>query len=283
MSHSRKATVTVDVLQQYKELIANTTSDLEEHLQEIDKKLRNHNIQGPRTTSENAAEQAQIQEERDSTEQCLSICAKVSEHINQIQPKAFDNAQTVLDTPQAIIAALGADVSAKRVTGTALKECNGRLAHTTAQLQEHLQNINKTLKTFSREASMTSEHANEQCRIQEEKRSVEQCLGICAEATEQAEQERTNVVEDVSAAQDSYQVVVATLGDLISTRRVTAGARSAQWLGQMSDLTVQQLSRDRGLFRKEEPWDSQSRTDGDFEDRHGAGHMLTPNKHNRMS
>jgi hypothetical protein len=41
-------------------------------------------------------------------------------------------------------------------------------------------------------------------------------------------------------------MVVARLGDLISARLVTAGVRSTQWLGQMSDASLQQLSRDRG-------------------------------------
>ena len=53
-----------------------------------------------------------------------------------------------------------------------------------------------------------------------------------------AEKRRINVFEDVLSNNDAYQVVVATLGDLISTKRVTTGARSKQWLGQMSDVSL---------------------------------------------
>ncbi|KAI9710011.1 MAG: hypothetical protein M1828_002340 [Chrysothrix sp. TS-e1954] len=50
---------------------------------------------------------------------------------------------------------------------------------------------------------------------------------------------------NISATHDAHQVIVATLGDLITARRITAGARSTQWLGQMSDASLQQLSKDR--------------------------------------
>ena len=93
---------------------------------------------------------------------------------------------------------------------------------------------------------MLGEHAAEQERIQDEKDSIKQRLAICAQASEQEDEDRTNVLEDVSTAQDAHQVVVATLGDLISASRVTAGVRSTQWLRQISDATLQQLSRDRG-------------------------------------
>ena len=60
----------------------------------------------------------------------------------------------------------------------------------------------------------------------------------------QAESARTNVFEDVSAAQGAHQVV-ASATDMISAKRVTAAAGSTQWLGQCSNGTLQQFSRDR--------------------------------------
>jgi hypothetical protein len=78
ISHSRKATVTVNVLEEYKDIITNTTSDLEKHLQEIDNKLQPFSLQGTRTSDEDRAERAQLREEMDSTEQCLRICAQTA-------------------------------------------------------------------------------------------------------------------------------------------------------------------------------------------------------------
>jgi hypothetical protein len=54
---------------------------------------------------------------------------------------------------------------------------------------------------------------------------------------------RTNVFEDVSAAQGSHRVIISP-GNLISATRVTAGIGGRQWLGQTSDGTRQRLSYD---------------------------------------
>jgi chromosome segregation ATPase len=276
ISHSRTAAVTVNVLKEYKEMITNTTSDLEDHLQEIDNKLQTLSLQGARMSDEDAAERERIQEERDSTKQCLRVCAQVSEHMDQVQPNAFEDVSTASDAHQAIVATLGDNISARRVTTNVFKECKEKLTNTTSELEEHLREINNRLQSLSpRAARMSGEQAAEQERIQEEKDCIKQCLAICAQASEQADQVRTNVFEDVSTAQDAHQLVVATLGDLISARRVTAGVRSTQWLGQMSDDTVQQLSRDRGRVTMEKATEPQSGMVEEFEDRYGAGYKLS--------
>ena len=45
--------MTVRVLKEYKEMITNTTADLEEHLQEIDNKLKALTLRGLTNTDEN--------------------------------------------------------------------------------------------------------------------------------------------------------------------------------------------------------------------------------------
>lgn len=39
--------------------------------------------------------------------------------------------------------------------------------------------------------------------------------------------------------------LLCTLGDLIWAKSISTGARSSQWLGQMSDTSLQQLSKDK--------------------------------------
>ena len=121
---------------------------------------------------------------------------------------------------------------------------------------------------------MSGERMAEQEQIREEKNSIEQCLAICASASAQAEQTRTNIFDDVSAAEDAHQLVVSTLGDLISAMRVSAGARSAQWLGQMSDASLQQLSRDRGHLAMGKAMEPHIGAVEKFEDQYGAGYKL---------
>ena len=70
-------------------------------------------------------------------------------------------------------------------------------------------------------------------------------------------------------------MIVATLGDLIAVKRVTAGARSTQWLGQMSDASLQQLSRDHGQAASGQSGESQAEAGPQFEHRYGAGYRLS--------
>lgn len=57
---------------------------------------------------------------------------------------------------------------------------------------------------------------------------VRRCLDVCTQATDEAEKARTNIMEDIATAEDSRQVLVSTIRDLIAAHRVTAGARSLQ-------------------------------------------------------
>ena len=63
MSHSRKAADIANVFKEYKEMLTNTTSDLEEHLEKIDDRLQILSLQGTRLSDEDAAERKQVQEE----------------------------------------------------------------------------------------------------------------------------------------------------------------------------------------------------------------------------
>jgi hypothetical protein len=69
-------------------------------------------------------------------------------------------------------------------------------------------------------------------------------------------------------------LIVSTLGDLISAMRVSAGIRATQWLGQLSDVTLQQISRDRGDIAMDKSPEPQSEVLEKFEDQYGSGHRL---------
>lgn len=184
-----------------------------EHLQEFDNKLQIHS--SPCISDEATAERGQIQEEKESTEQCLAICTKALEHISQFQSNLSE--EFYCD----IISIPGGPMSSKRTTANALQECEDILTKATVDLEEHIQEINSKLQTlFIQGAGMLGEDATIQ----------------------------TNVFEDVLAAQDSHQVIVSP-GNLISATRVTAGIEGRQWLGQMSDGTLQRLSYDWGSGR----------------------------------
>lgn len=134
------------------------------------------------------------------------------------------------------------------VTVNRLKEYKTLLANTTSDLEDRFQEINGRLQNLSLQGTTISvEAATEREKVQEEKDSTKQCLTICAQASQHVDQVRTHVFEDISADRDSHQVIISTSGDLIVAKRITAGVGATQWLGQMSDAVIQQLSRDRRL------------------------------------
>jgi hypothetical protein len=161
-----------------------------------------------------------------------------------------------------------------------IQEFKKMLKDTTTDIQEHLWNLDEKLEALSTQESIASDESIAgRRRIQEEIDSAKECLAVCAQASEHADKVRTNVFEDVSAAQDAHQVIVSTLGDLISAKRVTAGVGATQLLGQMSDATLQELARGRGIdlssgsriARGVAEQDTGSIT---FEDQYGSGHKL---------
>lgn len=125
---------------------------------------------------------------------------------------------------------------------------------------------------------MSDQDIAEQKEVQEEMDCIKQSLSASAEVSDEENKIRINVFEEVSAAEDAHQVVISTNGDLILAKRVTAAVRARQWLGQMTDLSLQQLSQARGIDLAD-----RATTDKAVEpeteravnfDQYGAGYML---------
>lgn len=224
-------------------LIQNATSDLEERVRGID-----NNVQGLSSLdghgSVAAVEQQKLREKLDSTENNLEICPDVFAHTNQVQTEGVQ----LISTPPGAFEQRVSSVafSAQRITATSLQACKTTIASTTSQLQRHLEDINVGLRSTASDKAGLLEDQIQGCdKIRAEMRSVQQCLDICAQASEQAYHHRTTVVEDVSIAEDGLQVIDTTLGNLISIRGVPTRAWSAQLVGMISDASLRQLARNR--------------------------------------
>jgi predicted nucleic acid-binding Zn-ribbon protein len=277
--NSRTAIVTANVLQEYKQVIGNTTSDLEDHLEEIDQKLRSLQSQGMSVSIEDTAQRRKIQEEMESTQKCLEICAKVSFHIDEVQPSVFENLLTPSNADQGPITSFDGLLLARPTTSNALEQCKGVITDASTKLQRHLQDVNGRLKELGSEPQdITDEQRAERDRIEEELNSTKQGLAICTQASEKASKERVNVFEDVKIADAGHQVIVSTFGDLILARRVSAGNKSAQWMGQMSDISLQQLASVLGQTALGRVNDPQVGATSKFESRYGTGFKLNPEK-----
>ncbi|KAF1809595.1 hypothetical protein P152DRAFT_403061 [Eremomyces bilateralis CBS 781.70] len=273
----RTSVVTVEVLQEYRQLIDDTVSDLRDHLQEINNKLESLTSQGPSLSIEDSNEVQRIQEEKESTQQCLLICADVAAHVDNTRPKVLENLSTPDDGYQSLMNTSRAQVSARAATAKTLQDCGRMLHSTTSKLEKYLREIENRLDTMDSTAIRPSQHQiSEEASIREERDSIQKCIEIVGNASDQADQTRTNEFEDITMADDGHQVIVSTLGDLISARRITVGNRSIQWLGQMSDESLQKLSGDHRHFVPEKFERAQSGIVAEFGDRHGPGRKLEP-------
>lgn len=273
--HSRAATVTSNVLKEYNEMIGNTMSDLEEHLHEIDNKLRTFALQDAKLSDGDDGKLKQIQEERDSAQQCLQICQGVSEHIEKVRVNLPSDVFTASNPHRLMVEGgdVGSSPAPQHVTGSALNECTETLAATSSKLKSQFEKLDHSIEAFGSQKATSVEDRAKWEKIQEEKQSLKQCLSVCTQAAEQAEQVRVNIFEDVSSSDDAHQMIVSTLGDLISAKRITTGARSTQWLGQMADDTLQKLSQDAD-HTVNEAAKPQSQPVNQYEGRYGTGHRL---------
>jgi hypothetical protein len=94
ITRSRTAFVTSTVLKEYKEMIAETKSDLEDRKEALDDRLKNISSLRGNLLEGELNDRIWTQQERDSTMQCLEICAEVLMHIDQVQPNVLINIST---------------------------------------------------------------------------------------------------------------------------------------------------------------------------------------------
>ena len=118
--------------------------------------------------------------------------------------------------------------------------------------------------------------------MREERDSIAKWLDTCTDASSPAEEARTNIFEDVASGDNSHQLVVSTIDDLISAKRIVTGSRSVQWLGHMSDDTIQKLSNNHRQCAEENESEKQKQTQDDFRGRYGTGYNLHFGKSERM-
>ncbi|KAK6535999.1 hypothetical protein TWF281_000245 [Arthrobotrys megalospora] len=243
----RTTNITANLLSEYKTMIERTTSELEDQLEEINMKLErlaSHHTQNlPDAGSHGQVakkDKDTIEEDKKSIEQCIGICVQVMDHIDRLQmPPTL---RTLSDSSATNTSS--ATYYAKQLTTDALRGCKTELVNTTNLLQNQLEDIQLRLTAISNHPESFGSAGAEEIE------SIKQCLAICSQASEQVKQNRINVFEDIKTSDDGEQIIVATMGDLLSAKRITSGSRSIQWLGQMSDASLQHLAD-----KKRASWD----------------------------
>ncbi|UKZ46138.1 hypothetical protein TrVGV298_000336 [Trichoderma virens] len=222
--------VTREALDGYHEMIRETTADLQAHLQDIDDKLAvitNH----PQQDTDPAANESikRMEEEKQSAQQCLLICESARSHLQSLQ----DGFQPLGIRPD--------ETHAK--TAVALSDARDRMVRMISDLQGRL--IALSEQSLSTKVVQPRQIEEDRLRLLKEIETARQCLEVCNLAADQASRQRVHVFGDVSADDNSHQVIVSTVGDLLNVKSVRVDRFSTQWLGSMTDASLQRLSSDR--------------------------------------
>jgi hypothetical protein len=168
----RKSVLTERSLESYKDLIETATEDLEGHLQSINEKLEA--ILGSTATGSGSdtAEVRLIKEERLSTQKCLQICARLSEHITEIQLQSNGSDSSSEHMQPGSVP--------QRLTFEGLQECKDSLAATTVKLETHMKEIIDRLVAKSNTATTSEEDLVDLTRLRDEWDTTRQCRDICS-------------------------------------------------------------------------------------------------------
>ncbi|GFF97418.1 hypothetical protein IFM47457_11383 [Aspergillus lentulus] len=253
----RQTTVTSNVLKEYKQIIAETTSDLQDHLLDLDSRVQS--LQWKRSFQSAPNELEEIREEKASTEQCLNICTGVSEAI-----EAFEKNLSLGSDAHSASVKQKSSAQVRITTKAMLTDFQVKLLTSRKDFKSRMKELDRRLYNLSEKGPhLTGEEALRLECMKEERDN----------ASDLAANPRVNIFKNIKSADDSHQLVVSTIRDLISAKHITTGARSAQWFGQMSDETLQQLSQNHKLVPSEEK-ESGPRVSHGFREKYGAGYQL---------
>jgi hypothetical protein len=165
------------------------------------------------------AEIDEVQAHRGKIQQCLNVYAQASDCLGLIRDVSSPEKEfiTIHDMPGT-------------PTLDVLDENAESLASTSSKLRNEVADVGLRLNR-----PISHIHANEATR--------QERLSISCSSS-QPHHSSTNVFRAISAADDSHQILVSTSGSPIHAQNISAGPRSSQWMGQMSEASLQLLSKD---------------------------------------
>ncbi|RFU36254.1 hypothetical protein B7463_g75, partial [Scytalidium lignicola] len=232
----RKSSITSEGLKLYRDMIKNATDDLEAHLESIDEKLQSIFGQTVTQSDSDATELRLIREERMSTQKCLQICAQLSDHIDQIQVSSTpsDSSPKPIDI----------ETLPEKLTIAGLQECKNSLLLTTAKLEGYMKDLIDRLVVKSKTAMSSEEDHIDLLRLRDEWETARQCVEICSKADTHLKENVLVTTIDNYSTGDAAQVMVSTDGNTVHGKNRGLGWRSRQVGGHLSDISLQQLSRD---------------------------------------
>lgn len=225
---SRKSDVTLERLEEYKDLIETATNDLEARLENIDEKLGTLVM---RTAADTETTELQsIRDERSSTQKCLLICAQLSELIEQLKPTTAGGTSRDEDTIP------------EKITSDGIQRCRTSMQETTAKLERHMQDILDRMMSRS-VTTMTQDDAEYFARLRQDWATARQCRDILSEA-DQHLKENISVIDNHATGDETVQLLVSSSQKTIHGKNRGYGVQIKQLGGHLSDESIQKVSGD---------------------------------------
>lgn len=255
-------------------MISNAVSDIHEHLTEIDERTKDLQISEKHGPSKQIILLNEMKEEKESLQQCLEICSKVSSFITDAE-NSLRQAGSAGGEGDLGLHGTTLHAYSRTKTKGILTDFQSRIANNASELKNRLRELDDKISILAQDKSDDQgENIKYIQDARDERASLVQCLGICADASKIADAARTNELEDIVSDDNSRQIIVSTIGDLISARHIVTGSGSLQCIGQMSDETIQYLSSKGNQFGSENA-DSEVRNhQSDFDRLYGAGYQI---------
>ncbi|EGY23412.1 uncharacterized protein VDAG_04850 [Verticillium dahliae VdLs.17] len=275
------ASITPNALEEYKDLIRDITSDLQEHMQRLDERVQSLAVSGAENPVRDSAEWLAMWEEKESTHQGLRICLQLSAQIEKLESTSKEH-QQFLEQP-----------SAHKIIRTGLGVAKGSIRSLVSRLQSHQIDVDKRMQAMGSTEPLSREELRQLAGLQETKESPQQCINVVSEAGQTLTDERCNIFEDITMADNSYGISVSTVKELVVARRINLKDEARYVGGQISDesyqktidaLTQLDLVRTRsvgqGIGQGTPPSELEAESTGSvgFLDRYGRGFKLSPSE-----
>lgn len=226
-SSRRTVRLSNQALEEYDEMVKNTTYNLSLRLQRIDDKIESWSAA---SRPDKLNMDIDLDNERQVTEQCLQICQDARLYLESLATRGSTLLQ---DADPGLVANLQEKFEAQLLTRQALDDNQASLVKIITRLRERLESV------------VLAGDSSERFRLEEDIQTSKQCLEVCKLASSEVTNQKIHIVGEVVADGDSDQVVVTTLADMFNVGKAISKNRSALLVGSMSDETLVQLSHDR--------------------------------------
>lgn len=223
---------TCDVLEQYSEMVQDTTYNLNVQLQRINEKMERFPSEEPDTT------RLDLRDESTVIKHCIGICEEAMSRIG-----------SMIDRERLVYSAALSEQATADATSThpklfqAHEETREMLENNRDSIAKFLGRLQERLSSLAMEQHPDSERRKMQ--LEKDIRALEDSLEVCRIASTEVSHQRVHTFGEVVAEGKSDQVVVTTLADLFNVGKAIAKDNSGQLIGSMAGVELIQLSKDR--------------------------------------